>query len=510
MIGWLLLVVGLVVVRFVAGLAYRIIKSKVNLEFYKKQGCLTRFDARRGQFSLFDPEDPENKKDSCNEHLKRLVNEWKGVKAIASNNRAASGISIYLYSSDLIKEFLIKEDQFAKQNIFQDEALNRLGLFFQNGETMFRSKALFMKIFAYEGMEGFTSRICRLIHSEFAKFNEQKGINKQEFTRATLDDLFKPIMLKITNFLVFGKEEFAADSDESKMHKLLEQIINTFPKIKKNPLMLFIPKLGRKLNLISEFNQLKSFAKQQEQLIERIISRRKESPEPLGQCIIDRIIAHNQECEKSGNTKDIMDYNDIAGNYNLFQFAGSDTSQNTTKIALCFMADKPELKAIIEQINKEIYDQEGVTHTDVMEKCELLNLWIKEALRIHSPITRMAVRCALQDVQIGNLKVKKDDFVVLLPGGLNFDEQYFADAKSFQLQRFAKESEKLLPRYQYIPFSLGKRVCLGRHLGELMVKLLVTQFCKSFEFAKPADVDYYQTTRLANMIANPIVLLKSK
>ena len=122
----------------------------------------------------------------------------------------------------------------------------------------------------------------------------------------------------------------------------------------------------------------------------------------------------------------------------------------------------------------------------------------------------MNMRVALNDVSLGKFNVRKGDSVALLLTALLFDESVFPDFDNFKLDRFNKESEKELPRYQYIPFSVGKRVCLGRHLGELMVKLLVTQFVRSYDFTKPADIQYKQVTLVTNNMVNPIVLAKLK
>ena len=65
-----------------------------------------------------------------------------------------------------------------------------------------------------------------------------------------------------------------------------------------------------------------------------------------------------------------------------------------------------------------------------------------------------------------------------------FDEKYYTNAKSFQMGRFSKKEEskdRVSPAIN-MPFSLGKRSCIGRYLGELFVQIGVVSMAKQFEF----------------------------
>ena len=108
-----------------------------------------------------------------------------------------------------------------------------------------------------------------------------------------------------------------------------------------------------------------------------------------------------------------------------------------------------------------------------------MQLRIKEALRLYCRVGSLTHRLAIKDNKVGDIIIKKGDHINLLLIGLHFYEETFKDAKDFHINRFDKQNEKLIPKYQYLPFSIKKKVCLGRHLGELKVKLLVTQIIRT-------------------------------
>src|SRR5436309_131493 len=95
-------------------MAYRLFKSKQNLKFYKKQGGVIRFYPMLGFQGLESRTAIENLKVSNQNLILKLARENPNPKAlfIATNMIAQSSCVVQLYGSDLVKEFLIKEDYF--------------------------------------------------------------------------------------------------------------------------------------------------------------------------------------------------------------------------------------------------------------------------------------------------------------------------------------------------------------------------------------------------------------
>ena len=509
---WLMIFssITIIILSPIISIIIKIIKSRYNLKYYEKQGLQTHFSVKYGPFALYSKDLKENKKGSNMEYIKKIVNSGNKTGAIALNGMADSSCVIYLYSSDCIKDFVLKEE-FLEKSPLIPEFQKFLGVFFMNGESAMHLKSLFSKIFNYEELVSFTPRICKLINEEFDTFIYNNNISKDEYTKVSLNDIYGPIMSKIADLVIFGREDIRKDEEISKLSGLLNQYILNLVAIRKNPFYVLIGKYALKAGLVPQFRENHMIIEKQKTIMEEYVRYRDEHYKGvLGDCIIDRIITHNRRCKQEGNSKDHMDIEMIVGNYNVFHFAGTDTSQNSTKMGICHMADKEHLKKIVEELAKSIFDSEGITTNKQVEQCEGLDLWVKEFLRLHSPISRTSNRKVLRDIQINGFTVKKGDLISCLTTGLNHDKTFYPDNESFRVDRFEKQNQKSIPRYQYLPFFVGKRVCMGRHLGELMVKLLVTLFVRRFQFEKPEGVEYYYYNQIANMVASPILLVKLK
>lgn len=53
---------------------------------------------------------------------------------------------------------------------------------------------------------------------------------------------------------------------------------------------------------------------------------------------------------------------------------------------------------------------------------------------------------------------------------LGSNEEYFDDGKKFKPERWLRETSTINP-FAHVPFGIGKRMCIGRRLAELQLRL---------------------------------------
>ena len=53
---------------------------------------------------------------------------------------------------------------------------------------------------------------------------------------------------------------------------------------------------------------------------------------------------------------------------------------------------------------------------------------------------------------------------------LGKNEEYFDDGKEFKPERWLRENNNINP-FAYVPFGVGKRMCIGKRLAELQIQL---------------------------------------
>jgi len=80
--------------------------------------------------------------------------------------------------------------------------------------------------------------------------------------------------------------------------------------------------------------------------------------------------------------------------------------------------------------------------------------------------------------QLGDYLVPKDSVLVVSPYMIPSQARLFDDPYKFDPDRFLPESGKSLPRYAYMPFGNGPRICIGNHFS-LMEGHLISRFWRS-------------------------------
>ena len=96
---------------------------------------------------------------------------------------------------------------------------------------------------------------------------------------------------------------------------------------------------------------------------------------------------------------------------------------------------------------------------------------IEETLRLYPPAYSLFLRQAVKDVDLAGVAIRKGDLVQIVPFTLHRDPRWFVKPETFNPARFLTEPS--WPRYAYLPFGAGPRVCIGQNFA-LMEACLVT------------------------------------
>jgi cytochrome P450 len=96
----------------------------------------------------------------------------------------------------------------------------------------------------------------------------------------------------------------------------------------------------------------------------------------------------------------------------------------------------------------------------------------KETLRLYPPAYAIS-RTALHDIDIDGYTVHKGNIVFVAPYTLHRRPDYFAHPETFDPEHFSADNERKLPRYAYMPFGAGPRICIGNHFAMMEGHLLL-------------------------------------
>uniref|UniRef100_A0AC35UDF2 Cytochrome P450 n=1 Tax=Rhabditophanes sp. KR3021 TaxID=114890 RepID=A0AC35UDF2_9BILA len=173
-------------------------------------------------------------------------------------------------------------------------------------------------------------------------------------------------------------------------------------------------------------------------------------------------------------------------------FAGMDTTRSTMLHFFNLMALYPAKQdKARKEILKVIGSDNLITMADKVNLpyCSALIIELqRQANIIPFNISHRAIR----DTEINGNKIPKDTIVFFcIYNVMKYDKQFSADSADFKPERFLNEDESAIVKGstdRVIPFSLGKRQCMGMSLANLELFLICTRFLQKYKISVPEGV----------------------
>ena len=158
--------------------------------------------------------------------------------------------------------------------------------------------------------------------------------------------------------------------------------------------------------------------------------------------------------------------------------AGHETSGALLSWVFALLAQHPNILA---KLNAELGTilSGRKAHFSDLRDLSYLRAVIEESLRLYPPAYALFVRQALTDIDLAGVKVKAGDNVQIVPYTLHRSERWYQDASTFKPERFLEDTT--WPKYSYLPFGAGPRVCIGQNFGLMEACLVVATILQHWQ-----------------------------
>ncbi|TCS92387.1 cytochrome P450 [Hazenella coriacea] len=148
-------------------------------------------------------------------------------------------------------------------------------------------------------------------------------------------------------------------------------------------------------------------------------------------------------------------------------------SQETTSFSLSWMwyalSQHPEVEEKLVKEWEQVLAGRELSLKDFVH-LSYTQAVVCESLRLHATHFGREVK---ESVELGGYTVSPGDSVIVSQYVLHRNPFYFDQPESFKPERFMGDLLKRIPKYQYIPFGAGQRICLGKHLTLLLSTIVL-------------------------------------
>jgi len=182
--------------------------------------------------------------------------------------------------------------------------------------------------------------------------------------------------------------------------------------------------------------------------------------------------------------------------------AGSDTTATTLRWALFYMASNPEIQ---DKVNHEIVEKFGSdefpSYADRV-KLPFTEATLLEIQRLANLLPLSLVHRVTENTKLMGYNIPKDTWVVPFIWAVHHNPKYFPEPEKFIPGRFLDDKGNVKRDLPLIPFSVGKRICLGESLARMELFIFFTALMQKFKFYFPSK-DYAVDEPFVGFLRSP-------
>jgi cytochrome P450 len=173
---------------------------------------------------------------------------------------------------------------------------------------------------------------------------------------------------------------------------------------------------------------------------------------------------------------------DVVNHMIFLMMAAHDTTTITTSAVLAALAANPTWQ---EKAREQSMEIDGELTLDALDEMTVLDLIIKEALRLVAPVPSLA-RKAIKDTDLLGHDVPAGTFVSVSPWFSHYMKEYWTEPETFDPERFGEpRREDKKHRFAWVPFGGGAHKCIGMYFGTQEVKMLMHHLLRSYRWTTP-------------------------
>lgn len=357
---------------------------------------------------------------------------------------------------ELLRFALVEEsDKYDKDAVYKNPDW---GLAFFIGNGLLTSDGAFWRRQRKLIQPSFHARHIESYAETMVDYAERTADEWRDWREVDVDDAMMKLTLAIVSKTIFGKD---VSGDSARIGEALTVLQHTAG----NPPLLppWVP-TPRKRQQAKALRQL-------DEVTYRLIAERRADTGEHGDLLSLLMNARDEDGEGMSDKQ-------VRDEAITIMLAGHETTANALNWTWVLLAQNPQVEARLHAELDAVLGGRRPTLDD-LNRLPYTEMVIKESMRLYPPAYGFS-RVANQTTRLGDYDVPKGTVLNLFTYGAHRDPKHWPDPNRFEPERFSEANEKQIPRYAYLPFGGGPRVCVGNSFAMMEARLLLATLAQRY------------------------------
>ncbi|KAL4468368.1 hypothetical protein ABPG72_012262 [Tetrahymena utriculariae] len=458
--------------------------------------------------------------------IRKIMQINPNAKTIIHNN--VSGKIAYTFiDPDLIKQ-VHQQPEYFEKHIAHPAIISLFSksILYLSGKKWQKQRQFFGKSFHFDEIKNYLPIIKQTTQEVFSqiKLNLNNSFQQEVQVVKTCEKVTSEVVVKVF-FGSTSQSIIIQRSDETKLpvaQELIEIITDSFREFRNSKyafvkFLLFRQRSFQILPTKSEKDLAQRISNAREECHQIIQDRKQQLLNDPTQFKNNFLDMYLKEIIINKNEGIKEEY--IIDNFLALLFAGTDTTGNMTGAAFYYLSFNTEIQRrareeIISVLSRkgqknstdELYD--SLTFED-LANLNLINSILKESLRLIPPAAAVFPRKVVKNIKIGNFQLNKGDDINTAFICNHYNPQIFKNPDTFDPDRWM--DQKVQNQFNFTPFSLGPRNCIGQHLAMIEGKCMIAQVLINFDIIPNHEVQVKKEIKLTyGLLPDNLVYFKKR